>query len=338
METIFIKTYCYESGLWYLAKSLGDKLEEEGNRVFYIPKSKYTMMSASFKRIYPEPHNKSDFPANILPMTASQTIDKQIGNHVVKYGASKLICFESLMQKSNWVNVLKRRFKDLQVIDVPMVEWVDDRFLESRSYRIFDEIWALNDLTYRLMNKDDLNVVRKSWDFVESIFEPKDNDNSHISFLHLASTNPDYSSKNTEMVIKTFDNFMRREKPTVECRLIVQGIVPKSCKNIVDKHTNIFNYTSVASRADLVKLYQNSDCIVSPSSREGLSLSLYEGKASGCKIITTDSEPMNYIDTPYLCEVSHRKRDRSMVPISVVNPQSLYQNFISVYKDIKENS
>src|SRR5690606_24163970 len=111
---------------------------------------------------------------------------------------------------------------------------------------------------------------------------------SVITFLHLASTNPDYSSKNTDLVIKTFDEFIRREKPLVECRLIVQGKVPKSCVNLIEKHGNIISNGEVISRKDLAELYKKSDCIVAPSSREGLSLALYEGLASGCKVITTD--------------------------------------------------
>ena len=62
-KRILIKTFTFESGLWYLAKSLGDALSENGNDVCYISKAKYVKegRSSIFKRTYPEPLNYSEF-------------------------------------------------------------------------------------------------------------------------------------------------------------------------------------------------------------------------------------------------------------------------------------
>src|SRR5690606_9011969 len=110
---VLIKTYCFESGLWYLAKSLGDQLKKQGHKVYYVPKSKYQMMSASFRRTYPEPHNPADFEdENILRMTPEQTINEQLHKYIVKYDIKYLISFETLMEKGNWITLLKRRFRD----------------------------------------------------------------------------------------------------------------------------------------------------------------------------------------------------------------------------------
>jgi hypothetical protein len=144
-EAVLIKTYCFESGLWYLAKSLGDLLESQGHKVYYIPKSKYELVSASFRRTYLEPHNSEEFEgSDILPIRTEDAIDRQILKHVIKYDIKYLVSFETFMEKGNWLTPLKRRFRDkLKIIDVPMAEWVGQRYLDSRSYRMFDEICFL---------------------------------------------------------------------------------------------------------------------------------------------------------------------------------------------------
>jgi glycosyltransferase involved in cell wall biosynthesis len=161
----------------------------------------------------------------------------------------------------------------------------------------------------------------------------REKNKDQVNFLHLASTNPDYSSKNTNAVARMFDQFIRREG--ANCHLHIQGVPDKKTQLLIEKHTNISNISKVISREELSKLYKKSDCIIAPSSREGLSLALYEGLASGCKVITTDAEPMNYINTPYLCKTSSRRRDRSLVPLAVIDDSSLYQNIKRVYEDLK---
>lgn len=333
---VIIKTYCFESGLWYLAKALGDQLKEQGHIVYYVPKSKYQMMSASFRRTYPEPHNAADFEGeDILRMTSEQTINEQLHKYIVKYDIKYLISFETLMEKGNWITLLKRRFRDdLKIIDVPMAEWVGERFMGARSYRMFDEVWALNKLTADLFKNED-NVRKISWPVVDSsLFNKRGRKRKKtpVNYLHIASTNPDYSSKNTAEVIKAFDQFIRRDSP--ECHLHIQGKLPENLIISIEKHGNISNTDTIVSREELAKLYKQSDCIIAPSSREGLSLALYEGLASGCKVITTDAEPMNYIDTPYLCKVTRKRRDRSLVPLAIIDENSLYKNIKRVYEDI----
>jgi len=341
-RAVLIKTYCFESGLWYLAKSLGDLLEEQGHKVLYIPKSKYQLMSASFRRSYPEPYHPDDFSdVEILNMHSKETIDRQILKHIVKHDVGYLISFETLMQKANWIPLLQRRFYGkLKVIDVPMAEWVEERYLVARSYRLFDEIWALNKLTSDIFSEYD-NVKNISWDFIDKeVFNKEDREkgSDDINFLHLSSTNPDYSSKNTAEVIRAFTRFIESEKPEGKCHLYIQGAVPKKCNIVVEKHRNMTVNSGIVSRKELAELYKKSECIVAPSSREGLSLALYEGLASGCKVLTTDAAPMNYIKTPYLCTITNKKRDKSLVPLVVIDEKSLYDNFKRVYEDIKNGN
>lgn len=336
---VLIKTYCFESGLWYLAESLGKYLESQGHKVYYVSKSKYQMLNASFSRTYLDPQNPEDFQDhNILKMTAEQSINEQLYKYIVKYGIRYLISFETLMEKANWIIPLKNRFrKELKIIDVPMAEWVSEKFLYSGSYKIFDEIWSLNNLTYSLF-KHEKNLRDVQWPFVDSkLFNKRwrKKNTDIVNFLHITSTNPNYSTKNTEMVVKTFSDFLTFQQP--DARLIIQGNLPENLLRTIEKHSNISNIGGVLRREELAKLYKQTDCILAPSSREGLSLTLYEGLASGCKVITTDYAPMNYISTPYLCKVIRTKKDKSLIPIAIIEEKSLYDNIKRVYEELKND-
>ena len=204
-KVILIKTYTFESGLWYLAKSLGNKLMEEGHTVIYIPKSKYTFENRFYRRGYIEPNNPDEFDREIIQkFTNNKPISQQVLTAIVKYGANYVISFETLMEKSQWIPEVRNK-TGAKIIDVPMVEWVTPRFLKGKSYMIFDEIWALTDLCFEKFSGYP-NVRRINWDFVDrnlfykddrGIFEPLG-----AKYYHAASLNPDYSTKNTGKVLE----------------------------------------------------------------------------------------------------------------------------------------
>lgn len=341
-EPILIKTYCYESGLWYLAKSLGDELIKQGHKVYYLPKSKYQLLSGSFTRTYLQPKNIDDFKDNhILEVRASDTIDKQISIYLTKYKIKHLICFESLMEKAGWISNIKKNFKNkVNIIDVPMPEWVNPKFLVNKAYQIFDEIWTLNNLSAGIF-KDYKNAKMVSWDIVDRhIFNLNNYSRNYnsINFLHLGSTNPDYSSKNTELTVTVFVDFLNDFHPTVQCNLHIRGEMPIKYKYLEfqSQYGAISNNSEILDRKQLVKLYNSNDAILAPSSREGLSLCLYEGQAAGCKILTTDSKPMNDIKTPYLCKVeNYTKEGNSPVLHANINFKNLTANINQLYMDIK---
>ena len=58
-KNILIKTFLFESGLWYLAKSLGDMLEGNDNNVYYMSKARYALEDGMFIRKYPKPKHKN---------------------------------------------------------------------------------------------------------------------------------------------------------------------------------------------------------------------------------------------------------------------------------------
>ena len=79
-KKILIKTYLSESGLWYLAKSLGDILSEN-NEVSYVSKAKYKKeaLGGTFRRHYPEPYDESllsDVSFHVL--SKEKTVEKQL--------------------------------------------------------------------------------------------------------------------------------------------------------------------------------------------------------------------------------------------------------------------
>ena len=109
-KRILIKTFLFESGLWYLAKSHGDILSANGNYVWYIPKAKYSSVGGSFKRGYPDPRNKSEFSdINIENFSEKAPVGSQILRAVKRHNADLIISFETLMQTGQWINEIKNK-------------------------------------------------------------------------------------------------------------------------------------------------------------------------------------------------------------------------------------
>ena len=77
-KNILIKTYLSESGLFYLAKSLGDALSENNN-VYYVSKSKYIDTRGFFKRVYPQPSDPTLLDGmRVFNLTEKKPIYNQI--------------------------------------------------------------------------------------------------------------------------------------------------------------------------------------------------------------------------------------------------------------------
>jgi glycosyltransferase involved in cell wall biosynthesis len=334
---ILIKTYCFESGLWYLAQSLYEELIREGHEVRFIPKSRYIKDGMMFRRRYPKPENPEDFPRDLmLRFSERQGIQNQILKYVVKYEIDTIISLETLMQKSNWIPYIKGR-TGVQIVDVPMIEWVVPKYLNGMSYKIFDEVWTLTDFTHERFNqKEYRNLKRIDWDYVDrNLFfkDPNPFAPPQIHFYHAGSLNPDHSSKNTGLVIQAFDKLLDEG---AEATLAITGkVTDKKLLNILDKHTNISVLDGVRTRQQIANLYRNMDCVIAPSSKEGLGLSLYEAEACGCDLITTDAPPMNSHNTKYLCKVSQPKLDGTLVPLSKLTVDSVYEQIKKVYEDNK---
>ena len=56
------------------------------------------------------------------------------------------------MMKGQWVSNIKAK-TGIKIIDVPMPEWINKRFVQSNSYSIFDQVWCLTETSYNIFRK-----------------------------------------------------------------------------------------------------------------------------------------------------------------------------------------
>jgi len=331
-QIILIKTYLHESGLFYLAKTLGNLLKAEGHTVIYVPKSKYLLDGSIFYRDYLEPSDPDILKGEAVHwFDKRHPIENQVSNAITKYNASVMISFETLMEKSQWLSRVKQR-NGIRIIDVPMVEWVNERFLAGRSYSVFDEIWCLTNQCQEYF-KNYSSAKKVKWDWIDhNLFFPVEREEGSIRFYHAGSLNSEYSSKNTELVLEAFEIFL---KGNPEANLVVSGkITDRKSLRIIEKHNNISVIDGVLERKDVAKLYQQSHCILAPSSREGLGLSLYEAQACNSLVVTTDLPPMNEFNTKYLCKTSLIKQDQKLTPMGILTAKEIAKQIQCVYGDL----
>jgi cell division GTPase FtsZ/glycosyltransferase involved in cell wall biosynthesis len=335
-KNILIKTYLSESGLFYLAKSLGDALSVNNN-VYYVSKSKYVNKGVgvgAFKRIYPQSNDPTLLDGmQAFTLSDNRSIYGQILEIVKDKEIDEIISFETFMRKAQWVSQVKNAC-DVSVVGVPMPEWVSENFVRNDSYKIFDKILCLTDTSFEIFGSYD-NKVRTSWDYVDrSLFDltlsKKSEDN--LLFYHQASLNPGFSQKNTTQVIEAFLVF-DKINPDVS-RLTVSGKLSKEEMVLAEKSKNIILITDVIERREIADIYSRAHCVICPSTREGLGLSFFEAKSMGCGIITTDVDPMN-THTDYLCEVISYNNSESMVPHAVTSAQRIFEQINIFYKDFK---
>ena len=335
-KKVIIKTFLFESGLWYLAKSLGDALIRGGNDVLYVSKAKYVESGdfpGRFKRIYPPPNDVNllnDVKSVVL--SAGKKVDKQIVDAIKSFDADILISFETLMHTAQWVRLVKTKTR-AKVIDVPMPEWVSNNYLKNMSYNIFDEVWCLTD-TAEDVFEDYSNAQRASWDFVDAkAFDGSGRTNGFpIKFYHPGTTNKDCSNKNTTEVIKAFIKFSGKvEDPVV---LTITGKLTDKQLKLANSNENILIIEEFLEKQNIIGYYNDSHCILSPSTKEGLGLSFYEAAAAGCGIITTDIDPMNQ-HTEYLCKVVAYNKDESPVPAAITGSSEIFDQLMKFYGDFK---
>ena len=62
-------------------------------------------------------------------------------------------------------------------------------------------------------------------------------------------------------------------------------------------------------------------------------MSLYEAKACGSLIVTTNMEPMNLVGTKYLVEPSEIKEDKTLVPYAHITVGSIHSQLRRVCED-----
>lgn len=331
-RNILIKTYLAESGLFYLAKSLGEVLSKNNN-VIYIPKAKYLKSGPRHDRIYPTPSDPgllSDI--NHIEFVPNKSVESQVIKACRDYDISDIISLETLMKKAQWVTLVKSEC-EVKVHDIPMPEWVEANFLKNSSYKVFDSIWCLTDTSYKMFSGYK-GRMRVEWDYASTMkvgCPPKKSLERPI-FYHQASLNPEFSQKNTLEVIGAF---LRLEKVgRFEYSLIITGRLTRAEADLAKKSKNIILINEVLTEGAVRELYCKAHCVIAPSTREGLGLSFYEAKKAGCSIITTDADPMN-AHTDYLCEVISYNKDRSIIPHAITNAENILKQVEKFCEDFE---
>lgn len=112
-----------------------------------------------------------------------------------------------------------------------------------------------------------------------------------------------------------------------DIRLMISGFIGA---NINDKRVSYLGRK--ISRQQIYSAYSNADCIISPSTREGLGMCFYEAKKFGCDIITTDADPMRE-HSKYLCRVSGYNKSDSLIPFSIIQPSAILEQINKYYED-----
>jgi glycosyltransferase involved in cell wall biosynthesis len=315
-KNIIIQTYTFESGLWYLAKSL-IKILSEHNTVYVYPKEKYKLIDGIYKKIYPSfKDQKEFFGYNFISPTS-------IHNIMADYSPDIWISFETLMMNTEWLSSLKRQ--NVTICDVPMPEWVLPKHLENNKYDIFDAIYCLTDSCFDVMRSK--NKIKLSWQFAdETLFYPE---NKTFDFYHAASTNSDFSGKSTKECIEAF---MRLADEFNEITLNITGNNTEDIKKY-DKNRYKIQHHGVISREDQALLYRQTKIVLSPSVKEGLGLALYEAQSSGCKIVTTDYPPMNVFND-YLCKpYKIENNSNSLIKSAYTSSDEIYKMMKMAYND-----
>jgi cell division GTPase FtsZ/glycosyltransferase involved in cell wall biosynthesis len=333
-KNILIKTYLSESGLFYLAKSLGDLLSVNNN-VYYVSKSKYMDTGGFFKRVYPEPSAETLLDdMRVFPLSEERPIYNQILEIVKDNAIDEIISFETFMKKAQWVSQIKN-VCNISVVDVPMPEWVGPNFVRNDSYKIFDKIWCLTDTSFEIFGSYD-NKVRTSWDYVDrglfdlSLSQKREDE---LLFYHQGPLNRGgFSQKNTIQVIEAYLLF--DEANPRASTLVISGELSEKEAVLAKKSKNIMLIPDVIERREVANIYARADCVICPSTREGLGLSFFEAKSMGCGIITTNVDPMN-THTDYLCEVISYNNSESMVQHAVTSSQKIFEQINKFYKDFK---
>ena len=253
---ICIVSYIHESGLYYLAKYFFDDLINKGNEIVWIPKIRYKLKNGTYNREVEMPIG-SKVPNAVSILSLDDYCDffkKNTFDHILS--------FETNMREE-WV---KKNID--KITDIPMIEWVDVRFLSY--YKFLKKIICLNQFTFnKLRENNNCEVIKFAL--------PHIGVKKQGFCYHQASLNSDYSSKNTDSVIRAFKN--------IDENLVITGILSESQQKCLSGN---IKYLGVVSRFEVLNLYAKANALVAPSSIEGFGLQIYEAKSYGCKIICSD--------------------------------------------------
>lgn len=312
MENIAIITYPFISGLYYLADSFRIYQESLGNKVFFIPKRSFVYQNGRWNGII-----KNELP-NFLDIKDNLSYSFQLLNFIKRSNIKRVYSFETFMKDSTWMDPILAL--GIQIIDIPMPEWSNKSDLESGRYRRFSSVYCLTKQTHDLFKRHS-NAMAISWDYCPDL-EIVSKEKNKILTLYHPGSNAENNQKNTPILLEAFSMIKHKD-----IRLVVSGFTGQ---NIRDSRVSYIGRK--ISRQEIYSAYYNADCIVSPSTREGLGMCFYEAKKFGCDIITTDADPMKE-HSRYLCRVSGYNQSDSLIPFAIVKPSAIVEQINKYYED-----
>mgnify|MGYP003335650681 CR=1 FL=1 len=312
-DNIGIITYPFTSGLYYLALSFQEHLKALGFNSILIPKKSFINKDGKWMGVFKYEVDQFE------KIESSESYSLKILEICKRNNIKRIVSFETFMRDSSWVNFIIGQ--GIEVVDVPMPEWSIKEDLLSGRYRAFSKVFCLTRQSFNLF-KDYSKAESISWDFSPDISTENKIKNDILTIYHPGSS-AGLNQKNTKLVIEAFKSITYKD-----INLLISGNLEGYC--ISDSRIKYLGRN--IPRQDVISAYKKSDCILSPSSREGLGLSFFEAKKAKCDIITTDAEPMKE-HSKYLCRVFRYNKSESLVPFAITDVNEIAKQINRYYED-----
>lgn len=312
MKKVGIITYAETSGLYYLADRLSKGFLSEQQVVFF-PKIRILKKNGVYVKDISMKIEDNRFVGNISTNTYVSDIVKYCKEEKI----SLLYSLESLLSKE-----LVELTHCLDIIDIPMLEWVSKKDLKNNRYNIFKDIYCVSDICHEVFSKHYFCKrlpVRLKKGFFDSL------ERDRRLFYHQCSTNKNFSHKNT---FETLIAFYKFSKKFPDAKFVLTGYMTKEEISLAKKIKNITFFDKILEVDEICGYFKTSGCFVAPSVKEGLGLGYIEAKEFGAKVISTDYSPMNEF-SDYNCKAVIRP-DSSLQPRAYVSSDEIL-NKMKIY-------
>jgi glycosyltransferase involved in cell wall biosynthesis len=314
MKKVGIITYAETSGLYYLADRLS-KGFLVGNEVVFFPKIRLKKVNGLYKKDVSIKVNDSRFVE-----VSKDNYSEDIINFCKKENIELIYSLESLISKE-----LISIAHCIDIIDIPMLEWVSKKSLEKNEYKIFKDIYCVSDICYDVFSKYHF-CKRMPIKLASGVFNSTGRDKN--LFYHQCSTNKDFSHKNTTEVLKAFKKFSL-EFPS--SKFVLTGYMTKKELELAKDIKNIKYFNEILDISQISEYFNEAGCFVAPSTKEGLGLGYVEAKEAGAKVISTNYSPMNEF-SDYNCD-ARVVLDSTLQPKAYVSYLEIFNKMIDYYME-----
>lgn len=234
------------------------------------------------------------------------------------------VVFNEYNQWSSGVNDLIPIAHELGVKVYGYLVW--EKYRNNEDYEPYDRIWCPTKSFCRFMRTHrfrKFTYIPYSVDLDEYPIVEKSRDKDKFVFFHPGGWGGVHNRKNTENVLKAFNKLQQNKD---NCKLIITSQRKIEINNLPD---NVELVNKNLTRDELIKYYQNCDCMVMPSKWDTVGISIEEAMAFGKPVITTDSPPMNEFitsgTTGYLCTPEFEDYDDISVMAACVDETEIFK-------------